>query len=63
MQCFAKLSQHYELKNNPKIKIIYQPALGKPYRLPKICIIALQLKALALLRYLGNTPANGTVIK
>ena len=63
MQCFAKLSEHYELKNNPKMKIIYQPALGKLYRLPKIHIIALELKALAMIRYLGNTPANGAVIK
>lgn len=39
MQSFAKLSQHYELKNNPKIKIIkiiYQPTKGKPYKLPDI---------------------------
>lgn len=43
-QCFAKLSQHYELKNNPKIKTIYHPALKKLYRLPKIYITAFELK-------------------
>lgn len=63
MQCFAKLSQHYELKNNPKLKIIYQPTLGKLDTLPKTYITAFELKALAILCYLGNTPANGAVIK
>lgn len=36
MQCFAKVSQHCGLKNNPKIKVIYQPTRGKIYRLPDI---------------------------